>query len=105
MLLLVVVLVGPSCSGHDGREMVANGIGFTPEPTVPVGEAVPTHSVSADRARVQGQNTVGAVVLGTTSGTVGTLGSLGSYEVSTPQLGGVWEDDPLIVALRKPVLA
>lgn len=105
VLLLVVVVVGPSCSGHDGREMVANGIGFTPEPSVLVGEAVPTHSVSADRARVQGQNTVGAVVLETTSGTVGTLGSLGSYEVSTLQLGGVWEDDPLNVALRKPVLA
>ena len=35
----------------------------------------------------------------------GSVGADGSYEISTPQLDGVWEDDPLNVALRRPVLA
>jgi|TARA_B100001105_G_scaffold5957_1_gene4467 hypothetical protein len=82
--------------------MVANGVGFTPEPTLPAVEEVPTHSVSPDRARVEGGDTIGSVVLEVISGPVGDRGS---YEISIPQLDGIWEADPLNVALRKPVLA
>ena len=102
VVLLVVVALGSSCAGHDGREMVANGVGFTPEQTVAVVEEAPAHSVAADRARVEGRNTIGSVVTEMISGSVGADGS---YEISTPQLDGVWEDDPLNVALRRPVLA
>ncbi|HAZ35123.1 MAG TPA: hypothetical protein DCY69_00160, partial [Acidimicrobiaceae bacterium] len=102
MVLLAVVVLGSSCAGRDGREMVANGVGFTPEPTVAVVEEVPAHSVAADRARVEGRNTIGSVATEVISG---SLGEGGSYEISTLQLDGIWDDDPLNVALRKPVLA
>lgn len=102
VVLLAVVVLGSSCAGRDGREMVANGVGFTPEPTVAVVEEVPAHSVAADRARVEGRNTIGSVATEVISG---SLGEGGSYEISTLQLDGIWDDDPLNVALRKPVLA
>ena len=51
--------------------MVANGVGFTPEQTVAVVEEAPAHSVAADRARVEGRNTIGSVVTEMISGSVG----------------------------------
>lgn len=101
-LVLAVSVLGASCAGHDGRQMIANGVGFTPEPTVTAVEEAPAHSVAADRARVEGRNTIGSVVTEVISG---SLGEAGSYEISIRQLDGVWEDDPLNVALRRPVLA
>ncbi|MEE3206136.1 MAG: hypothetical protein VX243_06145, partial [Actinomycetota bacterium] len=74
--LLGVVAVG--CAGHDGRDMVANGIGHSPAPTKPPGGAsdlegdlVSGLTVSEERARAATDPTIGSVVLEVASGVVG----------------------------------
>ncbi len=105
--LLGVVAVG--CAGHDGRDMVANGIGHSPAPTKPPGGAsglegdlVSGLTVSEERARAATDPTVGSVVLEVASGVVGVRAR---YDVTYPQLDGLWPGDPVNVALRQPVLA
>ena len=105
--LLGIVAVG--CAGHDGRDMVANGIGHSPASTRLPGGAldrgeglVSGLTVYGERARVVADPTVGSVVLEVASGVVGVRAR---YDVSYPQLGGLWPGDPVNVALRQPILA
>jgi len=105
--LLGVVAVG--CAGHDGRDMVANGIGHSPAPTRPPGggsdqegDLASGLTVSEERARAATDPTVGSVVLEVASGVVGFQAR---YDVSYPQLDGLWPGDPVNVALRQPILA
>lgn len=109
MLLGTLLLVG--CAAADGREMVPNGIGHTPEPTE-APEAKPTSSLSEGTIpeSVDGADD-GGFALGAAHGSVyvdsmaGTVGGAGSYDLSHPQLDGLGLDHPVNVALRRPTEA
>ena len=89
--------------------MVANGIGHSPAPTRPPGgvsdqegDLASGLTVSEERARAATDPTIGSVVLEVASGVVGFQAR---YDVSYPQLDGLWPGDPVNVALRQPILA
>lgn len=119
-LVLGSVLVG--CAGHDGREMVANGIGATPESTTTT--ATPTTSSLPQGTIPEGTGSEGAGLgegasggdgsasgPGSAVGSVyvdsasGTVGGTGSYDLHHPQLDGLSIGHPVNEALRRPTEA
>ena len=110
VLMGTLLLVG--CAAADGHEMVANGIGHTPEPTeapvVEEPEAKPTSSLP--EGTIPGSDD-GGFAPGTAHGSVyvdsmaGTVGGAGSYDLSHPPLAGLGLDHPVNVALRRPTEA
>ena len=59
-------------------------------------------TVSGERPRVDADPPGGSVVA---EGASGVVGVRARYDVSYPQLGGLWPGDPVTVALRQPILA
>ncbi len=114
VLMGTLLLVG--CAAADGREMVANGIGHTPEPTeapvVEEPEPEPTSSLPEGTILESGGSANdGGFASGAAHGSVyvdsmaGTVGGAGSYDLSYPQLDGLKLDHPVNVALRRPTEA
>jgi len=114
---LIVLLAG--CAGKDGREMVANGIGHTPESTTTTVALATTSSLPQgtipEGSGVSGVGGVdagtGGSGLGSVHGSVyvdsvsGTVGGTGSYDLSHPQLDGLAIGHPVNQALRQPTEA
>lgn len=108
--LVASALIVGACAGQDGREMVANGIGRTPEPSE-VSTSLPSASLPEGKVPEGGDSDVdqgavtesvgepGSVYFDSFSGTVG---GNGSYELSHPQLSGLAIDHPVNVLLRLP---
>lgn len=110
VLMGTLLLVG--CAAADGREMVANGIGHTPEPTeAPVVEEPEPEPTSSLPEGTIPESDGGGFASGTAHGSVyvdsmaGTVGGAGSYDLSYPQLDGLELDHPVNVALRRPTEA
>ncbi len=112
--VLLAALSSAGCAEADGREMVANGIGRTPEPTeAPVVETVvPTNSLPEGEIPERGSGDgAGGSAQGVDHGSVyvdlmaGTVGGTGAYDLSHPQLDGLALDHPVNVALRGPTEA
>ncbi len=112
--VFLVALSSAGCAKADGREMVANGIGHTPESTeASVVETVaPTNSLPEGEIPKQGSGDgAGGLAQGVDHGFVyvdsmaGTLGGTGVYDLSHPQLDGLALDHPVNVALRGPTEA
>lgn len=115
-LVSVGVLVGAlaaGCATADGRDMVANGIGHTPEPTVaPVVETTASLPEGTIPEGTMSEGTgSGGFAPGAEHGSVyvdsmaGTVGRTGSYDLSHPQLDGLSLNHPVNVALRRPTEA
>lgn len=110
VLMGTLLLVG--CAAADGREMVANGIGHTPEPTeAPVVEEPEPEPTSSLPEGTIPESDGGGFASGTAHGSVyvdsmaGAVGGAGSYDLSYPQLDGLELDHPVNVALRRPTEA
>jgi len=112
--VLLAALVSAGCAEADGRKMVANGIGRTPEPTeAPVVETVaPTTLLPEGEIPEWGSGDgAGGAAPGVDHGSVyvdslaGTVGGTGAYDLSHPQLDGLALDHPVNVALRGPTEA
>ena len=114
VLMGTLLLVG--CAAADGREMVANGVGHTPEPTeapvVEEPEPKPTSSLPEGTIPESGDGADdGGFAPGAAHDSVyvdsmaGTVGGAGSYDLSHPQLDGLGLDHPVNVALRRPTEA
>ena len=87
--VLLVTLSSAGCAEADGREMVANGIGRTPEPTEPsvVETVAPTNSLPEGKIPERGSGDgAGGSVQGVDRGFVyldsmaGTVGGTGVYD-------------------------
>ena len=117
LLLTGVLAAAAGCAGHDGREMVANGIGVTPESTTttapPTTSSLPQGTIPEGTGSEEGTAggdgsgsgpgpAVGSVYVDTASGTVG---GTGSYDLHHPQLDGLAIGHPVNEALRRPTEA
>ena len=118
VLLLGIVGLAVGCAGHDGREMVANGIGETPEATSTTTSAPATSSSLPQGTIPDGSGSVGmdpgedsGAGPGSAAGSVyvdsvsGTVGGTGSYDLSHPQLDGLAIGLPVNEVLRRPTEA
>jgi len=123
VLLSALAALSAGCAEADGREMVANGVGYTPEPTEVVDPTVvetvaATSSLPEGKIPEHGDGSAGAGggsgdghASGGASGSVyvdsmaGTVGGSGTYDLSHPQLDGLALDHPVNVALRRPTEA
>ena len=114
LAVLLAAFSSAGCAEADGREMVANGVGQTPEPTeASVVETVaPTDSLPEGEIPERGSSDgAGGSAQGVDHGSVyvdslaGTVGGIGAYDLSHPQLDGLALDHPVNVALRGPTEA
>ncbi len=120
---LAGLLVVAGCAGHDGREMVANGIGETPEALDAGSTATTTADPAGTSSLPEGTIPEGTGSDGETAGggsaagpgavhgsvyvdsSSGTLGGSGTYDLSHPQLDGLAIGHPVNAALRRPAEA
>ena len=111
--VFLAVLPSAGCAEADGREMVANGIGHTPEPTEPsvIETVAPTNSLPEGEIPERGSGDgAGGLAQGVDHGSVyvdsiaGTVGGTGVYDLSHPQLNGLALNHPVNVALRGPTV-
>lgn len=89
--------------------MVANGIGYTPEPSISVaGAEVPEGgdgSVGPGDGPGDGLGSAGANGPVHSVSMVGAVGGLGTYDLGYPQMDGLAPDHPVNVAFRRPTEA